>query len=57
MRDLSKIRCYRCDELEHLAKDYPQLKDQTRATAAMASSELENDVLEISDEVSTSSQQ
>ena len=25
-RDLSKIRCYRCEELGHLVRDCPQLK-------------------------------
>ena len=56
MRDLSKIRYYQYDELGHLVRDCPQLKDRMRATAAMVSSESEDDVLEISDEVYTSFQ-
>ena len=56
MRDLSKTGYYQCDELEHLARDCLQLRDRMRATAVMANSESEDDVLEISDEVSTSSQ-
>ena len=39
-----------------LAKDYSQLKDRMRTTAATTSSKSEDDVLEISDEVSTSFQ-
>ena len=54
MRDMSKIRCYQCDELGYLARDCPQLRDGTRAIAATVSSDSEGDVLEISDEVSTS---
>ena len=57
MRDLRKIRYHRCDELGHLARDCSQLRDRTRAIAATVSSDLEGDVLEISDEVSTSFQQ
>ena len=56
-RDLSKIRCYRCEELGHLARDCPQLKNRTVAAVATAGSDSNGDVLEISDEVSTSSQQ
>ena len=52
MRDLSKLKYYRYDELGHLAKDCPHLRDRMRATAATVSSESEDDVLEISDEVS-----
>ena len=56
-RDLSKIRCYRCEELGHLARNCPQLKNRTVATIATASSDSDGDVFEISNEVSTSSQQ
>ena len=56
-RDLSKTRCYRCEELGHLARDCPQLKNRTVAAVATAGSDSDGDVLEISDEVSTSSQQ
>ena len=56
-RDLSKTRCYRCEELGHLARDCPQLKNRTVATIATASSDSDGDVFEISNEVSTSSQQ
>ena len=56
-RDLSKIRCYRCDELEHLVRDCHQLKDRTMATVATASSDSEGDVLEIFDKVSIFFQQ
>ena len=55
MMDPSKIRCYRCDELGHRVRDYPQLKDRMMATTATVCSESEDDVLVISDEVSTSS--
>ena len=55
-RDLSKINCYRY-ELGHLARDCPQLKNRTVAAVVTASSDSEEDILEISDEVSTSSQQ
>ena len=55
-RDLSKIRCYRCDELGHLARDCYQLRNRTKATATTANSESEDDILEISDEVSISFQ-
>ena len=53
MRDPNKIRYYRCDELENYVRDCHLLRDQTRATAMMANSESEDDVLLISDEVST----
>ena len=56
-RDLSKTRYYRCEELGHLTRDCPQLKNQTIAAVATASSDLERDALEIFDEISTSSQQ
>ena len=55
-KDLSKTKCYWCDKLGHLVRDCSQLRDQTRATATSTSSESEGDVLEISDEVSTSFQ-
>ena len=55
-RDLSKIRCYRCEELGHLARDCPQLKNRMVAAVATTGSNSDGDVLEISDEVSTSSQ-
>ena len=45
MRDLSKTKYYRCDDLGYLVR---QLKDRTRATAAMVSSESKDNVLEIS---------
>ena len=51
-RDLSKTRCYRCEELGHLARDCPQLKNRTVAAVATADSDLDGDVFEISDEVS-----
>ena len=54
VRDLSKVRCYQCDELGHLARDCPQLRNLIRATTVTASSESEDDVLEIFDETSTS---
>ena len=38
-RDSSKIRYYRCDELEHRVRDYPQLRDWTKAAVAMAGSD------------------
>ena len=53
MRDLSKIRCYRCDELGHIVRDCPQLRDQMGATAAMASNDSEGDALKISDKIFT----
>ena len=56
MKDLSKIKCYRYDELGHIARDCPQLRDRIRATAATVSSESEGDALEIFDDVSTSFQ-
>ena len=56
MKDLSKIKCYRCDELGHLARNCSQFRDWMMTTVAMASSDSEGDVLEIFDEVSTSSQ-
>ncbi|KAG1371193.1 hypothetical protein COCNU_16G002870 [Cocos nucifera] len=52
-RDPSKIRCYRYDELEHQVKNCPQLKDRTRTTAATTSSESEDDILKISNEISS----
>ena len=54
MRNLSKIRYYQYDELGYLARDCPQRRDRMRTTVAMASSESEDDVLMISDEVSIS---
>ena len=53
VRDQSKIRCYRCDELGHRVKDCLQVKDRMRAIAATISSELEDNFLEISNEVTT----
>ena len=53
MRDLSKTKYYRCDELGYLARDYFQLRDRMRTTATMVNSESEGDVLEISDKVFT----
>ena len=53
-RNLSKTRYYRCEELGHLARDCPQLKNWTVAAVATAGSDSDGDVLEISDKVSTS---
>ena len=53
MRDLSKMRCYKCNKLEHLDRNSSQLRDQTRATIAMVGSESEDDILKISNKVST----
>ena len=52
-RDLSKIRCYRCDELGHLTRDCSQLKDRTMTAIATISSDSERNILEISDKVFT----
>ena len=52
MRDLSKTKYYRCNELEHLVRDCSQLRDRTRATAATVRSDSKGDALDISDEVS-----
>ena len=57
MRNLSKIRCYRCDELGYLARDCSQLRDRMMAIVVMATNDSEEDVLEISDEISTFFQQ
>ena len=58
MRDLSKIRCYRCNELGHRIRDCLQLKDPTKVTVAAAQNsnkdETDDYVLMVSDEVSTS---
>ena len=58
MRDLNKIRCYWYDELGHHIRDCPYFKDQIKAIAAAAQgsdSDKIDDVMMVSDEVSTSS--
>lgn len=54
-KNASKIKCYRCDELEHYIRDWPQLKDQMKATRMVAdcsNSDGYNDALIVSDEIS-----
>ena len=60
-KDVSKIKCYRCDQVGHRVRDCPQLKNRMKATIEVANSSddegYNSDMLMVSDEVSPSSQQ